>query len=119
MEKKRTLIYYKNYFKGFYSRQTEQIKSKTDWTVDLIETLAIVPKRYFKHLSGTDGLYEIRVQTGGNIFRIFSFFDENRVVICHGFQKKTDKTPQNEIARAIKIKRDYENEKYNYTRRTP
>ncbi|MCE7054936.1 type II toxin-antitoxin system RelE/ParE family toxin [Algoriphagus sp. AGSA1] len=63
-------------------------------------------------MQGTDGLYEVRVQVGNNIFRIFCFFDEGQlVVLMNGFQKKTQKTPRTEIDKALKIKREYENEK--------
>ena len=65
-----------------------------------------------KHLTGTDGLYEIRVQSGNNIFRIFCFFDKGKlVVLMNGFQKKTQKTPKKEIEKALKIKKEYEQEK--------
>jgi len=71
-----------------------------------------IPEIYFKHLEDTDGLYEIRVQVGSNVFRIFCFFDNNNlVVVGHGFQKKTQKTPANEIERAEKIKREYYEER--------
>ena len=57
-------------------------------------------------------MYEIRVQVGSDIFRIFCFFDEGQlVVIANGFQKKSQKTPQKEIEMALKIKAEYENEK--------
>lgn len=70
-----------------------------------------VPETYLKHIENTDGLFEIRVQQGSDIFRIFCFFDEGRlVVIANGFQKKTQKTPKGEIVRALKIKSEYENE---------
>jgi phage-related protein len=63
-------------------------------------------------LENTDGLYEIRVQIGNDIFRIFSFFDEGKlIVLANGFQKKTQKTPQKEIDKALKIKAEYESEK--------
>lgn len=63
-------------------------------------------------MEGTDGLYEIRVKLGSDIFRIFCFFDEGRlVVLANGFQKKTQKTPKSEIERALKIKMEYETEK--------
>ena len=75
-----------------------------------IEDVEIVPSVYLKNITGTDGLYEIRIQTGSDIFRIFCFFDkENLVVIGNGFQKKTQKTPKNEIIKAIQIKLNYEN----------
>ena len=71
-----------------------------------------VSKDYLKHIEGTDGLYEIRVQQGRDIFRIFCFFDEGKlVVLANGFQKKTQKTPKSEIEKALKIKQEYESEK--------
>ena len=71
-----------------------------------------IPERYLKHIENTDGLFEIRIQQGSDIFRIFCFFDEGQlVVLANGFQKKTQKTPKNEIEKAIKIKNEYENEK--------
>lgn len=78
----------------------------------MIEDLQRVPETYLKHIENTDGLYEIRVQLGSNIFRIFSFFDQGQlVVIANGFQKKTQKTPKKEIEMALKIKTEYESEK--------
>ena len=71
-----------------------------------------VPEIYFKYLENTDGLYEIRVQAGNNIYRVFCFFDDNNlVVVGHGFQKKTQKTPQQELDKAIKIKKQYYEDK--------
>ena len=65
-----------------------------------------------KHLEGTNGLYEIRVQQGSDIFRIFCFFDEGKlIVLANGFQKKTQQTPKLEIEKALKIKKEYEQEK--------
>lgn len=67
---------------------------------------------FFKHLEGTNGLYEIRVQSGNDIFRIFCFFDAGKlVVLANGFQKKSAKTPKSEMEKALKIKAEYEGEK--------
>jgi len=78
----------------------------------LIENLPRVPELYLKHIENTEGLYEIRVQTGSDIYRIFCFFDKGQlVVIANGFQKKSLKTPKQEIEMALKIKGEYENEK--------
>lgn len=77
-----------------------------------MRTIDRVPKKYFDHMTGTDGLFEVRVEWGGNIFRIFSFFDKgNLVVLGNGFQKKTQKTPKTEIEKALKIKEEYEHER--------
>ncbi len=70
--------------------------------------MPIVSANYLKHFEGTDGLYEIRVSSGSNIFRVFCFFDEGKLVILlNGFQKKTQKTPKNVIEKAIQLKRQY------------
>jgi phage-related protein len=78
----------------------------------LIEELRQVPETYLKHIENTDGLFEIRVQQGGDIFRILCFFDKGKlVVLANGFQKKLQKIPKEEIDKALKIKQEYENEK--------
>ncbi|NVO29759.1 type II toxin-antitoxin system RelE/ParE family toxin [Hymenobacter lapidiphilus] len=108
MPKKRSLFFFKNYFRDFYQAQTEKVKKKILWTLRVVEDLEQLPETYFKHLTGSDGLYEIRVQVGSDIFRIFCFFDKgNVVVIGHGFTKKTQKTPKSELERAHTIKAEY------------
>jgi len=88
------------------------VKDKIIWTFDLIENLQRVPELYLKHIENTEGLYEIRVQQGNDIYRIFCFFDQGQlVIIINGFQKKSQKTPKQEIELALKIKGEYEHEK--------
>ena len=112
MNKKRTIIFYKDYFEDFFIKQRDKVKDKIVWTFQLIEELERIPETYLKHIENTDGLFEIRIQQGNDIFRIFCFFDEGQlVVLANGFQKKTQKTPKNEIEKALKIKNEYENEK--------
>lgn len=106
---KRKITFYKSYFQDFFSEQSKKVKAKIIWTFDLIEQLPRVPETYLKHIEYTDGLYEIRVQLGSDIYRIFCFFDKGQlIVIANGFQKKTQKTPKKEIERALKIKAEYE-----------
>jgi phage-related protein len=110
--KYRTIIFYKDYFQDFFIKQRPKAKDKIIWTLEIIEDLQRVPETYLKHLEGTDGLFEVRVQSGSDIFRIFCFFDQGKlVVLANGFQKKTQKTPKQEIEKALKIKGEYENEK--------
>ena len=110
--KYRKITFFKNYFQDFFSAQNKKVKAKIVWTFDLVEDLQRVPETYLKHIENTDGLYEIRVQLGSDIFRIFCFFDQGQlVVLANGFQKKTQKTPKQEIELALTIKADYENEK--------
>jgi phage-related protein len=111
-QKHRTLVFYRNYFEDFFVKQRAKVKDKIIWTFSLIEELARVPETYLKHVENTDGLFEIRIQQGSDIFRIFCFFDEGQlVVLANGFQKKTQKTPKQEIVKALKIKEEYENDK--------
>lgn len=111
-QKYRTVVFYKNYFQAFFEKQNERVKSKIVWTFNLIEDLQRVPETYLKHLEGTDGLYEIRIQFGSDIYRVFCFFDKGKlIVIANGFQKKKQKTPKKEIELALKIKAEYESEK--------
>ncbi|MEO8853553.1 MAG: type II toxin-antitoxin system RelE/ParE family toxin [Ginsengibacter sp.] len=108
----RQVIAYKRYFLDFYEDQTEHVQRKVEWTLNLLRTMDRIPKKFFDHMTGTDGLFEVRVELGSNIFRIFAFFDKGNLnVLGNGFQKKTKKTPKQEIEKAIKIKKEYENEK--------
>lgn len=113
MTKKRELYFFKQYFKKFYDSQPDKVKKKILWTFRVITELDQIPEVYLKHIKNSTGLYEIRVQVGSNIFRIFCFFDiDNLVIIGHGFQKKTQKTPKQQIEKAEQIKREYyENKK--------
>ena len=106
--KYRTIIVYKDYFDGFFVKQRQKVKEKIIWTFNLIEEVQHVPETYLKHMEGTEGLFEIRVQQGSDIFRILCFFDKGKlVVLVNGFQKKTQKTPRQEILKALKLKEEY------------
>ncbi|WP_416864281.1 MAG: type II toxin-antitoxin system RelE/ParE family toxin [Imperialibacter sp.] len=110
--KVRKVIFYKDYFESFFLKQSDKVQKKIIWTINLIEEIKGISETYLKHIKGTDGLYEVRVQTGSNIYRIFCFFDGGQlVVLMNGFQKKTQKTPRAEIEKALKIKQEYEQEK--------
>ena len=109
--KERNVIAYKTYFLDFYENQDDNVQRKIEWTLNLVRITQYIPEKYFKHLEGTKGLYEIRVEVESNIFRIFSFFDKgNLIVLGNGFQKKTQKTPKQELERALKIMEEYQNE---------
>jgi phage-related protein len=67
-----------------------------------------IPEKFLKHLEGTDGLYEIRIRSGSNIYRVFCCFDAGSIVILlNGFQKKSQKIPRKEISKAINLKGEY------------
>ena len=81
---------------------------KVAWVLNLVEELEIIPKQYFKKMTNTDDLWEVRVKAGSDIFRLLGFFDGAKIVILsHAFQKKTQKTPRQAIKLAEKRKADY------------
>ncbi|MFA4853101.1 MAG: type II toxin-antitoxin system RelE/ParE family toxin [Bacteroidales bacterium] len=109
---KREIFYYRDYYLSFFRTLTPEVKKKFNWTLKLIAVLDRVPLKYFKHIEDSSGLYEIRVEVGNNIYRVFSFFDRGHlIVLLNGFQKKSQKTPINEIERAEKLKKQYYDEK--------
>ena len=109
----REVIYYEDYYLDFFNAQKEDVKKKFNWTLQLISTLDRIPEKFFKHITGSDGIFEVRVEVGSDIFRVFSFFDKgNLVVLVNGFQKKTQKTPKAEIKLAEKLKKEYLETKY-------
>lgn len=108
----RQVVTYKNYFDDFFKEQTRKVQDKIIKVLDILENVERVPIAYLKYIEGTNGLFEVRVQFGSDIFRIFCCFDGNRlVVLFSGFQKKSQKTPQKEIDRAVRIMNDYYNDK--------
>ena len=81
---------------------------KVVWTLSLLEELETLPTTYFKKLVNTDGIWEVRVSLGSDIYRIFCFFAGNSVVVLtHGLVKKTQKTPPGEIERAQAYRQEY------------
>ena len=73
----RSIQTYKNYFEDFFAKQTKKAQDKIIWTFELIEEVERVPNAYFEHVD--DGIYEIRVKFGSNIYRIFSFFRKRQI----------------------------------------
>jgi len=106
---KRDIGFYEDHFKDFYLRQSLAVRKKIDWTLLVLKTTRIVPEKFLKHLTNTDGLWEVRISADNGIFRIFCFFDEgNLIILLNGFQKKTQKTPKNEIKKAERLKKQYD-----------
>jgi phage-related protein len=108
----REVIAFKNYFEDFLKLQPVKVQNKIFKIIEAIETLERIPENYLKIIKGTKGLYEARIQLATNIWRVFCFFDNDRLVILlNGFQKKTQKTPKVEIEKAIKLMKIYFDEK--------
>lgn len=110
--KVREVVAFKDYFENFLREQPIKVQDKIFKIIEAIETLERVPSNYLKFLVGTNGLYEARIQLGSNIWRVFCFFDDDKLVILlNGFQKKTQKTPKNEIQKALHLMDEYFNSK--------
>ncbi len=104
----REIIFYEHYFIEFYQNQDEKTKLKIQYVLELVKQVDRVPEKFLKHLSGTEGLYEIRIEVKSNIYRIFCCFDEGKLIILfNGFLKKSQKTPKTELERALKLMSEY------------
>ena len=116
--KVREVVTYKEYFDDFFKAQPQKVRDKIIKVLDIIEQVERIPTTYLKYIEGTNGLFEVRVQLGSNIFRIYCFFDGNKfVILLTGFQKKTQKTPPKEINRAVRLMNEYYEEKRKETNR--
>ena len=104
----RTIVAYKDYFKDFKKTVSQQVLNKFYEIFLYIMTLEVIPSVYFRSIEGVKGLFEIRVEESGNIYRVFCCFDNgNLVILFNAFQKKTQKTPQSEIDKAERIMKEY------------
>jgi phage-related protein len=107
-QKVREVVEFENHFSEFLKKQPVKVQNKIFKIIEAIETLERVPSNYLKMLVGTNGLYEARIQLGYEIWRVFCFFDKGKLVILlNGFTKKTQKTPKNEIEKALQLMQKY------------
>lgn len=108
----RNIIAYKERFVDFYNAQDDKIQRKMEYALDFVRFEKQVPKKFFKYLKNTDGIYEVIVITPFKSIRILCFQDEgNLVVLTNCFIKKTQKTPKREIKLAERLKKEYLNDK--------
>jgi phage-related protein len=111
---KREIVFWKDYLLDFFKSLDEDSRSKVMWMLKSLASLPKIPSKFFKQIEGVNGLFELRISWDGKAYRIFCFFEKgNKIILCNGFIKKTQKTPKQEILKAIKIKEEYkyENEK--------
>ncbi|GAB6012494.1 type II toxin-antitoxin system RelE/ParE family toxin [Viscerimonas tarda] len=97
---------YGGYFEDFINTLTDKEQEKVQYALLLLKTQDRLPVKFIKHIR--DGLYELRIEYNKNIYRVFFIFDNDCIVVLfNGFQKKTQKTPLNEIEKAFKIREEY------------
>lgn len=103
---KRVILTYGGYFERFIMTLNEKERKKIDYIIGLMTTIDRVPTKFIRYIR--DGLYELRISYNGNIYRVFFIFDENNIVVLfNGFNKKSQKTPANEIEKALRIRDEY------------
>ncbi len=119
MIRERQIIFHGHYFQEFYLEVSDNVKEKIGFVFRVIKTVDHIPEKFLKHIEGTEGLFEIRVKLGTTIYRIFCCFDKgDLVVLFNAFQKKTQKSPKQEIALALKLKKEYFTIKENQNEKT-
>lgn len=115
MREERKIIAYKHYFADFMKSIGIAEAKKILYVLDMLKTKERISAKFIKSIR--DGLYEIRAEYAGNIYRVFFIFDDGNIIILfNGFQKKTQKTPENEINKAMKLKEEYYGTKGNKQR---
>lgn len=108
----REIFYYKDYYLDFFKTLTPDVQRKFNWTIQLISRIDRIPEKFFKHITDSNDLYEIRIELGSDIYRVFSFFDKGRLIILlNCYQKKTQKILKKELELAEKLKKQYLDEK--------
>ena len=116
METERKIRTYGGYFEKFMETLNEKEQEKVQFGLLLLKTQERLSTKFVKSIR--DGIFELRTEYGGNIYRVFFIFDEGNIVILfNGFQKRTQKTPNSEIEKAIKIKEAYYADKQSSTSR--
>ncbi|MBM6856527.1 type II toxin-antitoxin system RelE/ParE family toxin [Caecibacteroides pullorum] len=106
MEAERKILFYKDYFISFYRSLDSGAQKKIDYILGMLKIQERVSEKFVKFIR--EGLYEIRASYNGCIYRAFFIFDDgNIVMLFNGFQKKTQKTPDSEINKALEIKKEY------------
>lgn len=102
----RKIITYGGYFEEFMEELDERVQEKIQYGLLLLKTQDRLTTKFVKAI--TDGLFELRTEYTGNIYRVFFIFDDGKIVVLfNGFQKKSQKTPKQEIEKALKIKKAY------------
>jgi len=108
---KRVIVTFGGYFEDFMGTLSDKVQQKVDYLLTLLRTQDRLPIKFIKFIR--DGVYELRIEYNSTIYRVFFIFDDDKIVVLfNGFHKKAQKTPQNEIIKAIKIKEEY----YEYKR---
>jgi len=99
--------------KAFIKAMPKSAQKKLVKAMDYVR-MGSIKKDYFKKLTSTDDIWEFRIADSDKWYRILSFFVKAEdgsvtvIVASHGFEKEGSKTPQQQIERAERIKKDFQ-----------
>ena len=112
----RRVVVFEDHFKEFKKTLNRDTLKKLYQVLTLIMVVEVVPEKFLQAIEGRKGLYEIRIEQGRNIYRVFCCFDEgNLIILFNGFQKKTQKTPIRQIEKAEALMKRYFEQKNSQT----
>lgn len=104
----RHVVVFEEHFKQFRKTLDRETLKKVYQVLTLIMMVETIPAKFLKPIAQKKGLYEIRIEQAGNIYRIFCCFDKDKLVILlNGFQKKTKKTPPDQMDKAEALMKKY------------
>ena len=104
----RRVVVFEDHFREFRKTLDREALKKLYQVLTLVMMVEVIPAKFLKAVEGKRGLFEIRVEQGNNIFRVFCCFDEGDLVILfNGFQKKTQKAPKEELEKAEALMKKY------------
>ena len=108
----REIIFYESDFgdkpvEDFLTTLEPGSRAKVTRSLDMLRTIPVVPAKFWQKLSGQK-LWELRAEYAGNIYRILATTARgNRVILLHGFQKKSQKTPRQDMEIAQQRQKRY------------
>ena len=104
------IVAYKDYYKDFYESLSQKEKDKVDRVMVLMQSENRLPAHYIKPLE--DGINKLRISVPNKELRVFFIYDgEQLVILFNCFVKKTQKTPRTEIEKAVRLKKEYYEQK--------
>ncbi len=90
----REIRFYEKYFTDFYLSLNSTVQEKIEYVFKVIRTVDIVPQKFLKHIESTEGLYEIRIKVGSDIYRVFAVLTKERLLYYSMDFRKRVKRPQ-------------------------
>lgn len=104
----RNVVVFEDHFKEFRKALDRETLKKLYQVLTLIMTIEVVLAKFLKAIKGRKGLFEIRIEQGGNDYRVFSCFNEgNLIILFNGFHKKTQKPPIDMLDKAEALMKKY------------